>query len=149
MMYSFRNRCEEIPELEYEDGLRFLYFYTKGTKGGSESIHNMLKYMQDSKQESAVDDATRELDRYVSDVRRDPEIRGNYMTFGDRIDWEKEMSREEGREEGLKEGLKEGRQEGVSLLADAIARIRKGSTVEDLVKDGVDEKIAEIAWTCK
>ena len=67
------------------------------------------------------------------------------MTFGDRIDWEKEMSREEGREEGLKEG----RQEGVSLLADAIARIRKGSTVEDLVKDGVDEKIAEIAWTCK
>ena len=141
MMYSFRNRCEEIPELEYEDGLRFLYFYTKGTKGGSESIHNMLKYMQDSKQESAVDDATRELDRYVSDVRRDPEIRGNYMTFGDRIDWEKEMSREE--------GLKEGRQEGVSLLADAIARIRKGSTVEDLVKDGVDEKIAEIAWTCK
>ena len=75
------------------------------------------------------------------------------MTFGDRIDWEKEMSREEGREEGLKEGhkegLKEGRQEGVSLLADAIARIRKGSTVEDLVKDGVDEKIAEIAWTCK
>ena len=71
------------------------------------------------------------------------------MTFGDRIDWEKEISREEGREEGLKEGLKEGRQEGVSLLADAIARIRKGSTVEDLVKDGVDEKIAEIAWTCK
>lgn len=100
MLYTFRNRCVELPELEYNDGLCFLYYYTKGTKGGSESIHNMLKYIQDSKRGSAVDDATRELDEYVSNVRRDPEIRGNYMTFGDRIDWEKQMSLEEGIEQG-------------------------------------------------
>ena len=60
----------------------------------------MLKYMQDSKESSAVDDATKELDKYVSNVRRNPEVRGNYMTFGDRIDWEKELSRKEGLEEG-------------------------------------------------
>ena len=60
----------------------------------------MLKYMQDSKESSAVDDATKELDKYVSNMRRNPEVRGNYMTFGDRIDWEKELSREEGREVG-------------------------------------------------
>ena len=100
MLYTFRNWCVELPELEYNDGLCFLYYYTKGTKGGSESIHNMLKYIQDSKRGSAVDDATRELDEYVSNVRRDPEIRGNYMTFGDRIDLEKQMSLEEGIEQG-------------------------------------------------
>jgi predicted transposase/invertase (TIGR01784 family) len=100
MVYTIRNKCDEVPELDYNDGLRFLYFNTKGKKGGSESIRNMLKYMQDSKESSAVDDATRELDKYVSNVRQNPEVRGNYMTFGDRIDWEKELSRKEGREEG-------------------------------------------------
>ena len=30
MMYTVRNRCEEIPELGYDDGLTFLYFNTKG-----------------------------------------------------------------------------------------------------------------------
>ena len=101
----------------------------------------MLKYMQDSKESSAVDDATKELDKYVSNVRRNPEVRGNYMTFGDRIDWEKELSREEGRQEG--------RQEGQALLADAIKQLREGKTVENLVEAGVDRATAELAMTCK
>lgn len=141
MMYTVRNKFDEVPELDYNDGLRFLYFNTKGKKGGSESIRNMLKYMQDSKKSSVVDEATRELDKYVSNVRRNPEIRGNYMTFGDRIDWEKELSREEGRQEG--------RQEGQALLADAIKQLREGKTVENLVEAGVDRATAELAMTCK
>ncbi len=32
MMYTVCNKCEEVPELPYEDGLRFVYFNTKGTK---------------------------------------------------------------------------------------------------------------------
>ena len=42
MMYTFRNRCVESPDLYYDDGLCFLYFYTMGTRGGSESIQNRL-----------------------------------------------------------------------------------------------------------
>lgn len=34
MMYTVHNQCKEIPELEYEDGLTYLYFYTGGKKGG-------------------------------------------------------------------------------------------------------------------
>ena len=84
--------------------------------------------MQDSKESSAVDDATKELDKYVSNVRRNPEVRGNYMTFGDRIDWEKELSRKEGREEGRKEGREEGREEGhVDVIEDML---KNGKTVE-------------------
>lgn len=30
MVYTFQNRCEEVPDLEYDDGLRFVYFNTKG-----------------------------------------------------------------------------------------------------------------------
>jgi len=84
----------------------------------------MLKYMQDSKESSAVDDATKELDKYVSNVRRNPEVRGNYMTFGDRIDWEKELSRKEGFEEGRKEALEEGRIDMIEGL------LKNGKTVE-------------------
>ena len=51
MMYTVRNRCEEVPDMEYDDGLRFLYFYTKGQKGGSQKIKNMLSYFQNSKYE--------------------------------------------------------------------------------------------------
>ncbi len=65
--------------------------------------------MQDSKESSAVDDATKELDKYVSNVRRNPEVRGNYMTFGDRIDWEKELSREEGHVDVIEDMLKNGK----------------------------------------
>jgi hypothetical protein len=101
----------------------------------------MLKYLQDSRKCSAVDEATRELDKYVSNVRRNPEIRGNYMTFGEKIDWEKEQSR--------KEGLEEGRQEGQVLLADAIRKLREGKTVEDLIESGVDRNTAELAMICK
>ena len=36
MMYSIRNKCEEVKEMEYEDVLRFYYFYTGGSKGGSD-----------------------------------------------------------------------------------------------------------------
>ena len=124
MVYTIRNKCDEVPELDYNDGLKFLYFNTKGKKGGSESIRNMLKYMQDSKESSAVDDATRELDKYVSNVRQNPEVRGNYMTFGDRIDWEKEMSRKEGLEEGREEGREEGH---VDVIEDML---KNGKTVE-------------------
>ncbi len=84
----------------------------------------MLKYMQDSNESSAVDDATKELDKYVSNVRRNPEVRGNYMTFGDRIDWEKELSREEGRKEGREEGREVGH---VDVIEDML---KNGKTVE-------------------
>ena len=80
--------------------------------------------MQDSKESSAVDDATKELDKYVSNVRRNPEVRGNYMTFGDRIDWENELSRKEGFEEGRKEALEEGRIDMIEGL------LKNGKTVE-------------------
>ena len=63
-----------------------IYFNTKGRKGGSEAIRNMLEYMQNSRKTAAVDSATTEVDKYVSNVRLDPEIRGKYMTFGEKLD---------------------------------------------------------------
>ncbi|MDY2938506.1 MAG: hypothetical protein SOT28_09395, partial [Fusicatenibacter sp.] len=69
MMYTIKNCCVEIPELPYEDELQFVYFNTKGRKGGSKAIQSMLTYMQDSNEEHAVDEATREVHSYVSRIK--------------------------------------------------------------------------------
>mgnify|MGYP006922403601 CR=1 FL=1 len=45
MMYTFENRCTEVEGLKYEDGLKFIYFYTGGTKGGNGNIKTMLQYL--------------------------------------------------------------------------------------------------------
>ena len=99
MMYTFRNRCEEVPLLEYDDGLQFVYFYTKGQKGGSQKIKNMLTYFQNSNSENAVDDATREIDSYVDRVKHLPEVEAGYMTLGDWIDGIVDDAKEEMRDE--------------------------------------------------
>lgn len=62
-------------------GLKFLYFYTGGTKGGSEEISTMLRYLQHSTADNATDASTRELHDYVSKVKVMPEVRQDYMTF--------------------------------------------------------------------
>lgn len=103
MMYTVRNRCEEIPELEYDDGLQFLYFYTKGKKGGSQAIKNVLTYIQNSDSKNAVDDVTRKMDSYVRKVKSLPEVEEGYMTLGDWIDCLKEDMEVEIREEVTKE----------------------------------------------
>lgn len=46
----------------------------------------MLEYMQNSRESAVVDDATKEIDKYVNNVRLNPEMRGKYMTFGEKLD---------------------------------------------------------------
>lgn len=89
MMYSFENRCAEVPELKYEDGLKFFYFFTNGTKGGSEPIRIMLQYLQRSTADNARDESTKELHDYVCRVKTAPEVKEDYMRFEDFIAFER------------------------------------------------------------
>lgn len=92
-MLEYRNHIGISPEIhrminligkgrdvkEYEDGLQFIYFYTKGQKGGSQAIKNMLTYFQNSDSKNAVDDATKMIDRYVRKVKSLPEVEAGYI----------------------------------------------------------------------
>ena len=44
MMYTVQNQCKEVPEMNYGDGLQFIYFNTMGTKGGSDEIRKLLRF---------------------------------------------------------------------------------------------------------
>ncbi|MBQ8233788.1 MAG: hypothetical protein IJZ34_17980 [Lachnospiraceae bacterium] len=89
MMYTFRNQCKELPELDYEDGLQFVYFYTKGELGGCKDIKNVLKYMRNSNKDNISDDVTREIHDYVSQVKVSPEAKVEYMKFEEIIYYER------------------------------------------------------------
>lgn len=95
MVYHVRNCCEEVPELEYEDGLEFYYFYTGGKKGGSGGIKAMLNYIQNSTAQNVTDEATEAVHQYVKQIRVSPEVRLSYMTLGDIIDREREEAKTE------------------------------------------------------
>lgn len=105
MMYRVGNSCREIPELTYDDGLEFVYFYTGGHKGGNESIKAMLNYFQNSRKENVIDTATEEVDGIVEQVRSLPEVRNEYMTLGDIIDYERKEAAEEATEQANKKTL--------------------------------------------
>lgn len=107
MMYTVRNRCEEVPELEYKDGLCFFYFNTSGTKGGSPEIKAMLDYIQNSTDENVTNEATREIHQYVEDVKLLPEVRREYMTFEEYVQYREMDARTEGKKEGKVEATVE------------------------------------------
>lgn len=94
MVYHVHNKCEEVPELEYVDGLRFFYFYTEGKKGGSPEIGRLLKYIKDSTDKNVTDETTREIDSYVKKIKVQPEVRFAYMRFEDILYYERKEATE-------------------------------------------------------
>ncbi len=62
MVYTISNKCEEVPEMPYDDGAKTLFLYTKGTEGNPpEELRQLLHYMEDTRVENAVTSELREL----------------------------------------------------------------------------------------
>ena len=97
MLYTVRNRCDEVPDLEYKDGLQFLYFNTTGTLGGNEELKRLLMFIQKSESKNATDVATKRLHDYISLVKESPEARAEYMMWEEKIFYERRDAREEER----------------------------------------------------
>lgn len=131
MVYSFSNKCEEHPDIRYNDRVHFVYFNTKGTQGGSEQIKNMLTYIQDSRCENAVDESTKHVDSLVSRVKSAEEVRENYMTFGDVIDREKKESYEQGVEQGIEQGIDQ-------MIAQMFAKGRSAEEIAEFTGCSMD-----------
>ena len=150
MKYCVHNHCEEVPEVDYEDGLTFLYFNTGGTRGGNEAIHALLTYLQDSRKENVVDEATDRLHRLITKVKEKPEVRLEYMKFDDIIYWEKKDSYKEGeaagRESAYREmiiSLLEIHGEVPSDLKDKINAIEDTGILEKLVRQAASASSTE------
>ena len=96
MIYTFENTCKEYPDVENKDGLKYIYFNTTGTKGGTETIKQLLSYLKHSKIENITNEKISHIHDYVEAVKQSAEVRDRYMTIGEMLD----ASREEGKAEG-------------------------------------------------
>lgn len=113
--YTVKNKILERPDLEYDDGLTFKYFNTKGTKGVNEGVRNLLRFMENSVPENVVDEATKEISEYVDKVKKSPKAEEAYMTMGDKIDRLCEESEQRGIEIGERRGIEIGEQRGIEI----------------------------------
>lgn len=134
MLYTVRNHCEELRELEYEDGLAFLYFNTSGSKGGNEKLKNLLRYMQDSREENVTDDIIREIHSCVSRVKMQPEVRLEYMRYDEIIAWERKDAAEEATKEATRVYIMELLKDYGEIPDSLIEKIEKEDSLEVLKK---------------
>ncbi len=101
--YTIKNACMEEPGMPYEDGARTMVLYTKGTKGEvSEKLSQLLRYMEHTTWENAVNDTLKEIQEMVEIVKRDQEVTVGYMKWFERDRMLREESLEEGRAEERK-----------------------------------------------
>ena len=107
-------------------GLNIIRIDKISSKGGSSNIENMLKYLQDSRNDMAVDEATKELDGYVESVKSNSLLKGDYMTFGNLID---NMVADERREE---------REETTARVTKEVTLSMLHESILDLLKDRWD-----------
>ena len=115
MVYTFKNTCEEFPELEYGDGLKFIYFNITGKKYAAQAKKELLTYLNHSRIESVTNDNVAHIHDYVRHVKQSAEVRERYMTIGEMMD----MSKEEGLAEGRAEGQRLGRKNAlIDILED-------------------------------
>lgn len=96
MIYTIRNKCEEVPSMPYDDGAHTIFLYTKGTEGNPpEERKQLLRYMEHTTEGNAQNDNLRNIQQMVNIVKQDKEVSLEYMKFFER----EEMLIQQGRQE--------------------------------------------------
>lgn len=80
MIYTVKNRCVEVPDMEYEDGAETVFLYTGGTQGvPNEGLEQLLHYLENTTYENAANTDLHEIHRMVETVKNDPEVIARHM----------------------------------------------------------------------
>ena len=123
IIYTFENTCKEYPDIENKDGLKYIYFNTAGTKGGTETIKQLLSYLKHSKIENVTNEKISHIHDYVETVKQTAEVRDRYMTIGELMDVSKAEGKIEGRAEGALDAYVSLIKDGLLSLAEAAKRL--------------------------
>ena len=143
-VYTFENRCKEVPECSLGDGAVKIFINTKGKNADevSEELIEFLKYVEHSTNETAnqaKSERVRRVHDRVCKVKVNEEVGVKYMQAWE----EKYYEREEGREEGRIEGRITGRAEGrIKTLVNQVCRkLAKGmdaAAIADMLEEDED-----------
>lgn len=100
MIYTVKNTVTENNQIVYNDGITKIYLYTKGKIGGSEELKNLLRFMENSIHDNAVDDELSEIMDIVDTIKSNLEERKRYMGLMGVIEYERRDAYEEGQVAG-------------------------------------------------
>ena len=96
VLYTIKNRCLEEPTMPYGDDAETWVLYTRGKKGNiSESLRQLLSYMENTNQNNAINEDLRDIQQMVDQVKRDGEVSLRYMKWFEHD----QMMYEQGRKE--------------------------------------------------
>ena len=122
MVYTISNKCEEVPDMPYDDGAKTLFLYTKGTEGNPpEALKQLLHYMEDTCAQNAVTSELRELHEMVTQVKCDKEVGLAYMKA---YEIEQRL---------LRQGSMRGEEK--NLLKKIITKVKKGENVPEIARE--------------
>ena len=131
MVYTFENHCREDDTIDYDDGIKTIYLYTKGTKGNpSADLQSMLKYLETTTLDNADSEALKNIHKFVEEIRHDEEVGVSYMKA---CEMEK-MYREEGR------------MEGEDAFATLTEKLLQESRTEDLLKAANNREYRKVLY---
>lgn len=135
MVYTFENHCREDNTIDYEDGIKTIYLYTKGTEGNpGADLQSMLKYIETTTLDNADSEALKKIHKFVEEIRHDEEVGVSYMKA---CEMEKMY---------LEEGIKQGRLEGEDSFAALTEKLLRASRTEDLLKATNDHEYRKILY---
>lgn len=113
--YTFRERCDEIPELPLEDGTTKL-FLNMSSKNGRPELISLLQYMKNTTLDNpdilVTDERIVDLDRIVTEVKQSEEWEALQMNI-------LEIGINKGREQGLSQGITQGITQGIQALIES------------------------------
>lgn len=126
MIYTVKNMCVEVPEMEYEDGASTIFLYTGGTEGvTNEAVKQLLYYMEHTDCNNAVNNDLREIHRMIETVKRDPEMTIRYLRLMEELD----RSRAEGKK--------------YTIVSQICKKMKKNKTIEEIAED-LEEEISVV-----
>ena len=110
-MYTFSERCEEVPELSLEDGTSKIFLNMTSRNGRPELI-SLLQYMRNTTLDNSdiivKDERIRHLDKIVGEIKQSEEWEAVKMNI-------LEIGLEQGIERGMQIGIEQGIQQGTEI----------------------------------
>ena len=135
--YTFRNICEEDPNVKLEDDSCTIFLSTKGENEDevSQELVRFLKFVTADLKESEMDFGDGLVQRFQKTIRQiktDREMGERYMIFEEMLREEKQEGREEGRLEATQEAVLELLKESGEIPCELQEKIRNLENLETL-----------------
>ena len=138
--YTFRMKCDEIPEIILGDGDIRIFLNTRGTNDDQESseLVELLRYMEDSSKEVASGCSSpriHTLQERIEAIKSSEEVNVKYMQAWEERELDRREAREEGRQEILKEQIRKKLAKGKDSSVIAEELEMDAEIIEKIIKD--------------